>query len=224
MSDVSIKIESQDLSIESLYKDFYTVPDFQREYVWQRNQVEKLLQDVHDEFYDEEGQIIKGPEYFLGSIVVCKGDGGTLQLIDGQQRMTTIYLVLCGIRDLLIEMNETPNDTLKAQLASAATDDDGEEIYRHRLVLQYEDSKGILEQIVNTTEQLDNNSEKTISVDRIKTAYLDIKDFLRANCDTSPKRVRRFYAAFTKRVKLIRIKTPSLTNALKVFETINDRG
>ena len=125
MSDTSVKIESQDLSIESLYKDFYTVPDFQREYVWQREQVEKLLQDVYDEFYDEEGQLVKGPEYFLGSIVVCKGDGGTFQLIDGQQRMTTIYLVLCGIRDLLVEMNEAPNDTLKAQIASAATDDDG---------------------------------------------------------------------------------------------------
>ena len=84
MSEASVKIESQDLSIESLYKDFYTVPDFQREYVWQREQVEKLLQDVHDEFYDEEGQLIKGPDYFLGSIVVCKGDDDSFQLIDGQ--------------------------------------------------------------------------------------------------------------------------------------------
>ena len=64
----------------------------------------------------------------------------------------------------------------------------------------------------------------TTSVERIRTAYQDIKEFLWVNCDTSPKRLRRFYAAFTKRVKLIRIKTPSLTNALKVFETINDRG
>jgi len=207
-----------------LYKDFYTVPDFQREYVWQREQVEKLLQDVYDEFYDEEGQLVKGPEYFLGSIVVCKGDGGTFQLIDGQQRMTTIYLVLCGIRDLLIEMSEAPNDTLKAQIASAATDDDGEEIFRHRLVLQYEDSKGILDQIVKKPGQLNDILDKTTSVERIRTAYQDIKEFLGVNCDTSPKRLRRFYAAFTKRVKLIRIKTPSLTNALKVFETINDRG
>lgn len=224
MSETSVKIESQDLSIESLYKDFYTVPDFQREYVWQREQVEKLLQDVYDEFYDEEGQLVKGPEYFLGSIVVCKGDGGTFQLIDGQQRMTTIYLVLCGIRDLLIEMSEAPNDTLKAQIASAATDDDGEEIFRHRLVLQYEDSKGILDQIVKKPGQLNDILERTTSVERIRTAYQDIKEFLGVNCDTSPRRLRRFYAAFTKRVKLIRIKTPSLTNALKVFETINDRG
>ncbi len=224
MSEASIKIESQDLSIESLYKDFYTVPDFQREYVWQREQVEKLLEDVYDEFYDEEGQIIKGPEYFLGSIVVCKGDDGTLLLIDGQQRMTTIYLILCGIRDLLIEMNEEPNDTLKTQIASASTDDDGEEIFRHRLVLQYEDSQGILEQIVNADVYLNEISDKTTSVKRIYSAYQDIKEFLGVNCDTSPSSLRKLYAVFTKRVKLIRIVTPSLTNALKVFETVNDRG
>jgi len=70
MMQESVKIESKDLSIEDLYKDFYTVPDFQREFVWEREQVEKLLQDVHDEFYDEDGQLIKGSEYFLGSIVV----------------------------------------------------------------------------------------------------------------------------------------------------------
>jgi uncharacterized protein with ParB-like and HNH nuclease domain len=85
-----LKIESQDLSVGALFKDFYAVPDFQRECVWQQEQVEKLLQDLYDEFYDEEGHIVSGPEYFLGSVVACKGDDGTFKLIDGQQRMTTL--------------------------------------------------------------------------------------------------------------------------------------
>jgi len=84
MYQESLNIESKDLSIEDLYKDFYTVPDFQREFVWERAQVKKLLQDVHDEFYDEGGQLIKGPEHFLGSIVVCRTEDGTFYLIDGQ--------------------------------------------------------------------------------------------------------------------------------------------
>jgi len=49
-------------------------------------------------------------------------------------------------------------------------------------------------------------------------------EFLRVNNDTSAQKLKLFYATFTKRVKLIRIITPSLTNALKVFETVNDRG
>jgi len=224
MTQESVKIESKDLSIEDLYKDFYTVPDFQREFVWEREQVERLLQDVLDEFYDEDGVIIKGTEYFLGSIVVCRADNGTLSLIDGQQRMTSIYLVLCAIRDLLKEINEEPHSTLLSQIAFASINDYGEEDFRHRLVLQYDDSKGILKKIVDDPSHLEEITENTISVKRIQSAYQDISDFLRINCDSSPKKLKLFYATFTKRVKLIRIITPSLTNALKVFETVNDRG
>lgn len=224
MSQESIKIESKDLSVEDLFKDFYTVPDFQREYVWERDQVERLLQDVQDEFFDEEGRLIKGPEYFLGSIVVCRDDDGTLSLIDGQQRMTTIFLILCAIRDLLEESDESPSDTLKGQIAASSINDVGDEVFRHRLVLQYDDSKGILGQVVDDPAYLDEVKEKTISVQRISSAYRDIVEFLRANDDSPAKKLKLFYATFTKRVKLIRIITPSLTNALKVFETVNDRG
>jgi hypothetical protein len=223
MSQESIKIESKDMSIEELFKDFYTVPDFQREYVWESKQVERLLQDVHDEFYDEEKNIINGPEYFLGSIVVCRSDDGLLSLIDGQQRMTTIYLILCAIRDLLSDMNEK-NSSLDSQIAFASTNEYGEEVHRHRVVLQYDDSKGILKRIVDEPDQIKNIDFTTTSVQRIRSAYEDIIEFLRINCDSDPKKLKRFYATFTKKVKLIRIITPSLTNALKVFETINDRG
>jgi hypothetical protein len=224
MTEEGVKIESKDLSIEDLYKDFYTVPDFQREFVWEHAQVEKLLQDVHDEFYNEDGQIVKGLEYFLGSIVVCRADDGTFSLIDGQQRMTTIYLVLCALRDLLRELNEDPSSTLKSQIACASINDLGEEVFRHRLVLQYDDSKGILRKIVDDPKNLDKIDDKTTSVKRIYSAYNEVCEFLRVNCDSSAQKIRLFYATFTKRVKLIQIITPSLTNALKVFETINDRG
>ncbi len=224
MTQESIKIESKDLSIEDLYKDFYTVPDFQREFVWEREQVEKLLQDVLDEFFDEDGRLIKGPEYFLGSIVVCRDDDGMLSLIDGQQRMTTIFLILCAIRDLLIEAGETPSDTLKRQIAASSINDVGDEVFRHRLDLQYEDSKGVLKKVVEDPAGLDEVTDTTKSVVRIRSTYHDIIEFLRVNNDSSAKKLKLFYATFTKRVKLIRIITPSLTNALKVFETVNDRG
>lgn len=220
----ALKIESKDLSIEDLYKDFYTVPDFQREFVWEQSQIEKLLQDVHDEFFDERGELIKDSEYFLGSIVVCRTEDGTFSLIDGQQRMTSIYLVLCAIRDIFKEMNEEPNKTLISQIASASTNDDGNETFSHRLVLQYEDSRGILKKIVDEPLGLNEAKANTNSVQRITAARNYILEFLRVNFDSSPDNLRKFYATFTKRVKLIRIITPSLTNALKVFETINDRG
>jgi len=78
------RIESDDLSLADLFKDFYVVPDFQREYVWEPEHVEKLLQDVYDEFYDEQSRLTEGAEYFVGSVVACSDRAGAYQLIDGQ--------------------------------------------------------------------------------------------------------------------------------------------
>lgn len=221
----SPKIESQDLSVGALFKDFYSVPDFQREYVWQREQVERLLQDLYEEFYDEDGRILSGPEYFLGSIVACKGEDGAFQLIDGQQRMTTLYLILCVVRDILNESGTASSKVLDSQIADAAIDPRTyEEVDRFRVTLQYQDSEGVLERIASGDIPLNSIAEKTVSVKNILSACRDIREFIMVNLDVNPKGLREFHGVLTTRVKLIRIVTPTIANALKVFETVNDRG
>lgn len=226
MADQSaFKIESNDLAITQVFKDFYAVPDFQREYVWKREHVEKLLEDVIDEFYDEDARLIEGPEYFLGSIVSCRDHDGIFQLIDGQQRMTTIYLILCAARDALIDAEDTPTRVLQGQISDAYSDPKtGEDVERHRLTLQYEDSDGILEEIVKARQPVSDLPETTESVRKILAAYRTIREFLSVNLRDEPTEIKKFLVAFTGRIKLIRILTPTITNALKVFETINDRG
>lgn len=218
-----LKIESSDLSLSDLYKDFYAVPDFQREYVWETENVEKLLNDIHDEFYDERGLVHGSPEYFIGSIVACKDNKGVFQLIDGQQRMTTTYLVLCAIRDTLKKFSA--ESKALAEMIHAVSSDarTGEDVEQYRLVLQYEDSHDILELIASGNPPASLPSSATASMRNIKNAYQDVCEFLTANFESAAQ-LKEFFAAFTQRVKLIRILTPSLTHALKVFETINDRG
>jgi hypothetical protein len=218
------KIESVDLTLADLLKDFYSVPDFQREYVWQQDQVERLLMDVVDEFYDEEGRLEPGErEYFIGSIVACHAEDGTLALIDGQQRLTTIYLVLCAIRDSLLSQDAGRSSTLEQQLAATSADSSGNDVHRFRLSLQYEDSAGVLDEIASGAD-LASIQQSTASVRNILNAYETIREYLRTQFEDDPELVRRFYAAFTGRVKLIRIITPDIAHALKVFETVNDRG
>ena len=222
----TFRIEANDLTISTIYRDFYTVPDFQREYVWEDKDVEKLLQDVLDEFYDEKGRIQEGPEYFLGSIVVCKNEEGTFQLIDGQQRMTTIYLVLCAARDVLVEVESSAPQWLDKQISDVYADPrTGGDIRQLRLTLQYEDSNGILDHVAKGNGPIDRPfEENTESVRRICGAYHTIRDRYRIDLHNNPDEIKKFLVAFTSRIKLIRIVTPSLANALKVFETINDRG
>jgi len=103
-------IVSQDMTLKRLFQDFYRVPDYQREYVWGEadakgeggDQVDQFLSDIHIEF--EAATKHFAPEYFIGTIVVCKGDDQVFELIDGQQRTTTAYLTLCAIRDALADI------------------------------------------------------------------------------------------------------------------------
>lgn len=105
-------IESQDLALEKLFNDFYVVPDYQREYIWQEKQVYQLLKDIHDEFSSNGSG--SASEYFIGSIVVHVRDKGVYELIDGQQRMTTAYLVLCAVRDYRQDIKpDEPIEALK---------------------------------------------------------------------------------------------------------------
>ena len=76
-------IESVDIPLGKLFSDFYVVPSYQREYVWEEKQVEQLLEDIHNEFAGNGDSA--SSEYFIGSIVVCLHPDGLYELIDGQQ-------------------------------------------------------------------------------------------------------------------------------------------
>lgn len=219
------KIESDDLSLGDLFKDFYCVPDFQREYVWEPQNVEKLLTDVLDEFYDDENRLSGDSEYFIGSVVACLDSVGTYQLIDGQQRLTTIYLVVCAIRDKLVELGEPTTVALQGFIKAVSMDRRTmADISRYRLALQYEDSHGVLEILADARMPASNIPATTESIKHIVAAYQAIREFIGVNLNNDAERIKSFLAAFMYRVKLIRIITPNLAHALKVFETINDRG
>ena len=87
-----MKISSVDRSIEDILKSsFYKIPRFQRPYSWERENVEDFWNDVF---------VNSGPDYFIGSMVVFKPKGSdTAFVVDGQQRLTTITMLLAAIRN-----------------------------------------------------------------------------------------------------------------------------
>lgn len=219
----SPKIESADLSIEQVYKDFYIVPPYQREYVWSDVDVQAFADDIYNEFYGAKGEVVADREYFIGSVVVCRTAHGPYDLIDGQQRMTTIFLFLCAIRDVLREQGEAPSKSLEAMICDTRAGDDGNDVRDYRLLLQYEDSRDVLVRIAQEGPVAASRDD-TRSMTCIIEAYETLRNFLAAQFGDSAEEVKQFFVAFIRRVKLIRIVTPDLTHALKVFETVNDRG
>ena len=213
------RIQSEDITVARLFQSFYAVPDYQREYVWGTEQVEQLLNDILGEMSGTTPD--QAPEYFIGSIVVCPARSGLFDLIDGQQRMTTLYVTLCTIRDRLQALDDGGISVLNSQIASASVDASGEETQRYRLDLQYEDSGDALINIAKG-EPLD--SVVTQSMQNIANAHLVVMEFLNSEFGEESSAVRRFYGYLTNKVKLIRIETEDVAKALKIFETINDRG
>lgn len=214
-------IHSRDIRISKVFQAFYSVPEYQREYVWEAEQVEQLLSDINSELAGSDPA--SAPEYFIGSIVVCPGQDGILELIDGQQRMTTIFLTLCAIRDRLIELGAEPSTALGAQIAATSVDVSGNEHFRYRLDLQYEDSGDVLSRIAARNGERA-GMQKTRSVANILNAYEVVLTFLRREFGDDVADQRAFYGYVINKVKLIRIRTEDVAKALKIFETINDRG
>ena len=214
-------IQSQDIKISEVFQGFYTVPDYQREYVWQPKQVEQLLTDIYGELSGAEPE--KAPEYFIGSIVVCPGKDGVFDLIDGQQRMTTLFLTLCAIRDRFEDLGDKAPGALAPQIATTSCDAHGHDVFRYRLDLQYEDSGDVLVGIADKRED-PAGGQKTRSIQNILNAYGSVTAFLHNQFGDKTDALRAFYGYFINKVKLIRIQTEDVAKALKIFETINDRG
>lgn len=214
-------IQSQDIKIADVFQGFYLVPDYQREYVWQPEQVEQLLTDIYNEFSDSSNG--QPPEYFIGSIVVCPGKNSVLDLIDGQQRMTTLFLALCAIRDRFEALGHSPPGAMSSQIAATATDERGQDVFRYRLELQYEDSGNVLVEIAEKKFNSE-GANATRSTRNMANAYASILAFLSQQFGTDHEALRAFYGYFSNKVKLIRIQTEDIAKALKIFETINDRG
>lgn len=208
------RIVTHPLTVAGIFNHFYTVPDYQREYVWGEREVNQLLADVYDEL-DERPDA----EYFIGTIVVCPGEDGRLDIIDGQQRITTLFLVINAFRYLLQQHGEDTAD-LRQMLYSQHRDTRGQARNSYRLSLQYEETSGVLEGICGDAAL---PTDLKASGKRIADAFDMTKDFLMQNCQSHEALVR-FLGFFLNNVKIIQIETPRISEALKIFETINERG
>lgn len=218
-----MKLNVMHPTIEEVFKDFYAVPAFQREYVWQDEQVRTLLEDAFDALFDENGSPVD-TEYFIGSIVAYK-ENDVFQLIDGQQRVTTLYIVLCAIRDVLQALDgDVVQSHLQSLIRDTWQDDLGRTQQRFRLVPLYEDAGQVLQQIGlgHFTEAAEEKKPPT-SARNMLDAYRVALEFLE-QFSGDAQRIRLFQARLTKKVRLVRIETANVSEALRIFETINDRG
>lgn len=95
-------IESEKLYVGEVFGKWFRIPEYQRPYVWGKDQIAELLQDLSDAMDRDENA-----QYFLGSMVLQKKTSEKnntkyveYDVLDGQQRLTTLFLLISVIRDL----------------------------------------------------------------------------------------------------------------------------
>lgn len=100
MSPAKIYGEQQNVDMVFSNKYLFRVPDFQRPYGWTTKQAGELLDDLLD-FVTEGKEVNELDPYFLGSIVLIKDeDAPDAKVVDGQQRLTTLTILLAALRGL----------------------------------------------------------------------------------------------------------------------------
>lgn len=200
-------------SLESAFDQFYLVPDYQREYIWAEEEVVKLLDDIHDEFKHD-----KSKEYYIGSTVVFKNNDGIFELIDGQQRTTTLFLLVAAFKKLY-QRNNADVAVFADMMSKRHFSADGTTGRRNRIVLQYLGTNDVIDGIIND-ELVKGSLSK--SSERIRDALETIDEWLSRNMDFT--RAKEFWIYCLRKVAFIQIETMDLSRALKIFETINERG
>ena len=170
------------------------------------------------DFYDAYSSD-KNKEYFIGTTVVFDNHGQK-ELIDGQQRTTTLFLILCAFHQLYMEIG-LPTEAIDKKIKDYRVDKNGLPIQQPRLVLQYSDCENVIEKIINHGEI---KEVKSLSAERLIEAYSTIYEFLRVNSADNPSELGKLFVYFFRKLKFIQILAPDINDALKIFETINDRG
>jgi hypothetical protein len=191
------RIENHKYSIEEAFREcFYIVPDYQREYVWTDKEVHQLLDDIGE-------QIDAGTtrEYFIGTILVSPTDQkGHYEVIDGQQRLTTFFLLLCALKNLF--QGESQRQTISGLILSSYTDSEGETQTTLKLEPRYENAGDVMAKLV----ELDADPQVVRagiqaagipsfgSLENLVNAYATLYQYLKDNYDDIAK-MRKYWGS-----------------------------
>lgn len=204
-------IQATPKEIRRVFSDSYVIPDFQRPYSWEREQCESLWDDIVD-FHatapaDEE-------RYFLGNIVVNPADGGKWSVVDGQQRLTTLLLLIKA----LFKSAGTYSALEKClRVLDKRTDDLTDEL-RVKSEVVADDAINLRKIIFD--EEKTNNNKLVANFEY----FIEAIDNWRKINDNSADALVNLIDTFLDKVVLLPIECGSNDDALTIFQTINNRG
>jgi len=203
----------------------FIIPDYQRPYSWTSDQINTLFKDIW-EFTCNEGGTDKEETYFLGSIVFYENKNGEQEIIDGQQRITSIFLLLRAIYTKLSKpkekTEEAKNFINKIEPLIWKTNKLTGKVEYSSILLNSkvisETENEVLKKILETgevNEKLEDNYSKN---------YNQILELIEEKSVENALMIYQFIYALLNQVIILPITADSQETALTIFSTLNDRG
>ena len=217
----NLKIGAEISNLKKILADdekFYQIPDYQRPYSWDKENISDLIDDLVSAFKRNDNE-----NYFCGSIVLVENtNDNRFDVIDGQQRITTFTIISCVFRDLY--ENVLGKKALK-YISNSIQD-------------EFEESKRKLRFLTNEKYQVDFESDvlkkiefidfKNIERELKNKKYLAnahyVNQFFTEKVETENINVEDFIIWFYENVVLAVITCPSQDSAIQIFNVLNDRG
>lgn len=221
---MSNTIHSGMLSINEVFEKWFCIPNYQRSYVWEKDQVVDLLDDISSAYERNADS-----QYFLGSLVLRENKDSNKSYIehdvlDGQQRLTTLFLISAVIRDL--------------------TDDEDCETTASGFIYQKENKFKNIPESLRIVFDIRDNVKKfinefvkpkggTLKLDELRkivkyTNNISIKNMANtiifAHNYLKNKDFDSLFAFLCNNVVLIYVSTENLDDAFKLFTVLNNRG
>jgi hypothetical protein len=194
----------------------YSIDYYQREYKWQQKQVTELIDDLAAKFLEghedgnERSAVADYAHYFLGSIIVSDKDGQKF-IIDGQQRLTTLTLLLIFLHHKLVD-NEH-----KGQIADLIF---SQKFGARSFNLYIPERAACMEALYKGEEFVDADAPESIS--NIMARFGDLEDLFPE--ELAGPALPYFVDWLVENVHLVEITAYSDGDAYTIFETMNDRG
>lgn len=222
------QIKSDKWDIKEVFKQWYCIPNYQRPYVWEKDQIIDLLDDIHIACEKDNES-----DYFLGSLVLKETknkDYIEYDVLDGQQRLTTLFLLTAVIRDLTD--NEQRQNTCHESIFQKGNPDDN---IPERLRLIFEirhDVKEFIDEYIKqkngTTsikiEELAQSKSADKSVFNMANAILYMREYLQEQIRQNAIFLDEFFPFFRNKVILIYVASQNLDDAFRMFTVLNNRG
>lgn len=217
-------LSAKEQPLSKIFSDEYVflIPGYQRPYSWGLDQAQELLDDLLGYMHAGGRSLEAVPPYFLGSLVLIKSDGvPEAKVVDGQQRLTTLTLLLSCIRavtqDEDVRRGITDCIYQKGNIVAATSN-------RYRLTLRELDS-----QFFRNNVQHEGAIEALAAGD---AALSDSQARLRANAryflgvlrTLEPESLLRLVQFIVTRCYLVAVATPDLDAAYRIFGVMNSRG